>query len=342
MSKDNNRFAGILKDLHKKYGADSAMILSEGNPSEVKEVVSSGIDVIDHHILGVGGIPVGRMGEVSGLSGSGKTSFGFSLIANFQKAGGLTILVETEDALQVQRAELFGVDLSRVLLLSPGSMEDGMDQVVSILNCIEPDTGPNLVVWDSIAATLTNREVKGDAGDGMMAEKARVLSRNLPKLTSLLPKTRTALVLINQVRANIGGYGAATSTPGGNAIQFYSSWRMEFSAGTKKKKGDTTIAQDSLVKATKNKLAYPFRSGRVRLRFATGFDNGWSNLNYAKDAKLVPPGTKDAAYGHRLATSALSTFDEVLNPTPWPLHVEDDVVESEEPVTLEETEEEAT
>lgn len=324
----NPKFAGILKDLHKKYGKDSAMILSEGNPSEVNEVVSTGIDLIDHHIIGVGGIPVGRMGEISGLSGSGKTSLGFSIIANFQKAGGTTILVETEDALQVDRAALFGVDLGNILLLSPGSMEDAIDQIASVLGSLTE--GPNLVVWDSIAATLTNREVQGEAGDSMLAEKPRVLSRNLPKLTSLLPKSRTALVLINQVRANIGGYGSATSTPGGNAIKFYASWRLDLSAGTKKKKGDTIVAQDSLVKCTKNKLAFPFRQGRVRLNFDTGFDNGWSNMNFAKDSKLIPANAKDIASHHLAAARALATYDEKLNPKPWPLNIPEELVNTVE------------
>ena len=313
----------ILDAVRKKFGGESAMVMSQGNHSQVKEVIPTGIGVFDYYVMGCGGIPVGRLGEIYAEPGCGKTSFGFAAMAGAQKAGGLAILVETEDALQVERAQTFGVNLDEVILLAPGSMEEALNQMVAVLESIPDDTGPNILVWDSIAATPTKASIEGDVGVQKVGEKARILSGGLPKVCKLAAKKRTALLFINQVREKIGVvFGDNLTTPGGHTVKFHSSWRMQFSSGKSVKDGTEMIGKDVMFISKKNKLSTPFKKAYARLLFDEGWDDAYSTLNFAKDVGAISKQTRNTPKGQLEAREALTKIDKM----PWPPMETDDAV----------------
>jgi recombination protein RecA len=304
----------ILSALNKKLGKGAAKVASEGSASEVKEVIPTGIDVLDHHILGCGGLPVGRVGEMFSSPSSGKTSLGFQFLAAAQKAGGLAILLETEDSLMVERSRTFGVDPEEVILVEPDTVERTLDTIVEVMQNLPDDVGPNVLVWDSIAATEIQSqaealEKKGFGGSGTHAVgvRGKLLSEALPIIARLARQKRTAVVLINQTRDKVGVmFGDTTTTPGGNAVKFHASWRLQMWKGTAVKQGTEVVGQDVTVKAVKNKVSVPQHKAKVRLLFHEGFDNMWSTLDYAKEEKLIAPRTQKTENNYNEAIAALN------------------------------------
>lgn len=289
--------AEIVKRVAKKLGPDKIRLLSDGAKSEVTEVVPTGIAVIDNYVLGVGGLPVGRMVELFSEEGSGKTSLAWQALGACQKAGGVGVLVESESAISEERAKLFGVDPDKLLLVEPDNLEDAFERMEEILKALPKDRqAPNLWVWDSLAATATKAEIEdGMIGDAAVAERARLMSRVCRVLGPLLPQTRTAALWINQIRANIGVmFGDKTMTPGGKAVKFYASARLSLLGGKKvdSKDSDEHAGKDITVLAVKNKLATPWRKARVRLNYRNGWDDAWSTFQFAKLAGYIESKTK--------------------------------------------------
>ena len=280
----------LLNTLRRKFGDDAATTLA-GNDQRatVTDVVPTGIGAVDNYVLGTGGLPVGRVTELFSEEGAGKTSLAFACIAQAQKGGGLVVFAETENALQPERAEVFGVDRSRLVLLQPDCLEDCLEQAGVALDAMASVSAPSLFLWDSVAATPTKAELKeGLIGGEAIGYRARALSRALRSLVGIAAKKRAAILLVNQTRVKIGVmFGDPVTTPGGEAIKFASSVRLRLYAGKSFKDAGTTLGREVRVKAVKNKLAPPFRSVVTRINFEKGWDDDWTTLNYAKELGLV-------------------------------------------------------
>lgn len=298
----------LLATLRRKFGAESATTLA-GNAQRatVTDVVSTGIGVVDRYVLGIGGLPVGRITELFSEEGAGKTSLAFAVIASVQREDGIVVFAETENALQPERAEVFGVDRARLVLLQPDCLEDCLEQAGAALEALPVGKAPSLFLWDSVAATPTRAELKeGLIGGEAMGYRARTLSRALRSLVGVAAKKRVAILIVNQIRQKIGVmFGDPTTTPGGEAIKFAASIRLRLYGGKAVKDAGTQVGREVTVKAVKNKLSPPFRKVVTRYDFATGWDDAWSTLNYAKELGLV----SDRAKGEKAVTEARKLLD---------------------------------
>jgi recombination protein RecA len=272
--------------------------LSDEGVSEVREVIPCGLDAVDKYVLGIGGFPVGRIVELYSEEGGGKTSLLYTTIASAQKEGtGLTMLCDTEQALSAERAEVFGVDASKVGLLGFDetlSMEEAGAVMEHALQSIPSGVGPNLIGWDSIAATPMQAEIDGtldDTKDMTVAmARAKFLGRLCKKLGKLAAEKRTLLLFVNQLREKPGVvFGDNKYTPGGKAVKFHASVRLQLFGGKAVKSGEWHVGKDITVMSAKNRMCPPWRKARVRLDYMEGFDNEWSTHELAKTFKLVPP-----------------------------------------------------
>ena len=279
----------ILNAIRSAFGEDAAQKMSAGNRSDVTEFIPTGIELVDRYLLGIGGFPVGRITELYGESGTGKTSLVLATCAGAQRMGGTVLYADTENALATERAETFGVDLDKLILLQPTHLEDTLSQIETALKSIPEGAPPTLVVWDSIASTPTKSEVEdGIAGSSAFDSRAKLLSKGMRALTHLAREKRAALILVNQVREKIGiAYGDKWVTPGGQAVKFTSTVRLQTQGGKAVKKGEVHVGKEVNMRTTKNRLTPPFRSGAVMLNYDNGWDDRWTTLNYAKDADLV-------------------------------------------------------
>jgi len=296
----------IVARVRASLGTESALRLSEGNRSEVTEVIPTGISVIDRYLLGCGGLPVGRMMEVFGPEGVGKTSLVCLFLAAVQREGGCGIYCETEFAFSEERFTVMGGDPEQLALLQPNNLEETYDAQVAALQAIPSGVGPNLLVWDSIAATPPKAEQEGEASDIAMGHRSRLINklcRNIPKLAS---EKRCAVVYVNQVRQAIGiTFGNPEVTPGGPSVKFFATHRLRLGAGKPVKDGSTEVGRDVEIKMKKNKVAPPHREGLVRLRFDTGWDEEWSTISHAKDMEVIKQDVKTSAKAYEEALIAL-------------------------------------
>jgi recombination protein RecA len=292
--------ARIQAAIAKEFGKGSAQLLREDQLEIPREVIPTGLEVLDNYVFGVGGLPVGRVIELYSEEGAGKTSFGHTFLGAAQRAGGAAVLVETEHAFDPTRAPVFGVEVPDLVVAQPDHLSQVMREVELLCDHIgKAKIGPSVVVWDSVAATPTQTEfeggITGDGGHG--ADRARELSRAMRILTKKVDESRLVLVCINQIRENIGVmFGDKYTTAGGKAIKFHSSIRVQLLGGAGVKRGTEHVAKDITVMTVKNRLAPPFRKARVRLDYEHGWDNDWTTLNHAKDKGVV---AKDAKVGKR-------------------------------------------
>lgn len=284
----------IYENIGKKYGRSSISTMAQRS-SEVREVLTTGNDAIDQYILGVGGLPVGRISEVYGPESSGKTSLLLGVVARVQQMGGVAGVIDAENAMTAKRCREMGADPDRLIRLDPENLEEAGDMAMAFLNSL-PDDGPPVILGlDSVPALLTKDEAEGDSvGEEAMGVRARFYGRFCRYLVKTLPLKRAHFMFVNQIRMKIGVvFGNPETTPGGNAIKFYASNRLRLSSGKAK---DGTL--EVFVKSVKNKVAEPGRKLETRLRFDTGgWDNAWTTLNLAKEQGLVEKGAKsvDAA-----------------------------------------------
>ena len=295
----------VLAALSKKK-INNARTLAEGSRSAIVECIPTGIHPIDHHVIGCGGIPVGRITELYSEEGGGKSSLVYQLIAQTQKLGGTPILIETENALHPERVKVFGVDLEKLIVIEPDFLEQALEQLVEVFEALPADAGPVFIGWDSLAATPTKEELKsGLVGGQAVADKARIMSRACRTLTSYVAGKRIAMLIVNQTRTKMGVmFGDNTITPGGAAMKFTASLRLRISGGKaiKDDNGDH-VGKDILISAWKNRLGVPYNKCRVRLNYTIGFDNEWSVLDFGKDREIIKPRSRGKkAYAEVLAS----------------------------------------
>jgi recombination protein RecA len=276
--------ARVVAALRKKFGDDAAMLMGESGTG-ITEVCPTGMAVLDRWVLGVGGLPYGRIVEVSGSESSGKTTLMNKMLAGVQRDGGVAILCETEHSYDPAWAKLHGVGVADLVLLQPNHL-DGEKGALAQFEAAIGRHKKVLIAMDSVAATMTKAEYEdGITGGAAMAEAARAWSRGMRILAPAIARNQAILLLVNQTRAVIGKmYGPSETTPGGNAIKFYASIRLSVYHG---KRIDGGAGRFIGVQAQKNKVAPPFRKAQFKLDFASGFDDRWAILDHAKEMGCI-------------------------------------------------------
>lgn len=246
-----------IEQIQKQFGKGSIMRLGE-KAIEAMDVLKTGILPLDL-ALGVGGIPKGRIIEIYGPEASGKTSLCLNLIAQCQKNGGVAAFIDAEHALDPIWAKTLGVDLDNLLISQP----DNGEQALEITESLIRSGGVDILVVDSVAALVPRSEIEGEMGDAQMGVQARLMSQALRKLTSVVSKSKTIVIFTNQIRMKIGVmFGNPETTPGGMAMKFYASLRMDVRKIETIKKGDEILGTRVRVKIVKNKVAPPFKEAQ--------------------------------------------------------------------------------
>ncbi|MFS8159083.1 MAG: recombinase RecA [Candidatus Roizmanbacteria bacterium] len=253
--KERNQAVEVaIEQIQKQFGKGAIMRLGDKVGMQV-EKVSTGILTLDL-ALGIGGIPKGRIIEIYGPESSGKTTVSLSLIAQVQREGGIAAFVDAEHALDPSWAKILGVDVDNLLVSQP----DAGEQALEITEALIRSGGVDIVVVDSVAALVPRSEIEGEMGDSSMGVQARLMSQALRKLTAVVSKSKTIVVFTNQLRLKIGVmFGNPETTPGGLALKFYASIRMDVRKTESIKKGDEVVGSAHKVKVVKNKVAPPFK-----------------------------------------------------------------------------------
>ena len=272
----------VLADIEKQFGKGSVMKLGEESHSEV-DVCSSGSLTLDI-ALGVGGFPKGRIIEIFGPESSGKTTFALQAIAEVQKQGGRAAFIDAEHALDPVYAKKLGVDINELLLSQP----DTGEQALEICEALVRSDAINIVVIDSVAALVPQAEIEGEMGDSHVGLQARLMSQALRKLSGTINKTNTIAIFINQLREKVGiMFGNPETTPGGRALKFYSSIRLDVRRGEQIKNGDNVIGNKTTVKVVKNKVAPPFKVANVEIMYGQGVSREGEIIDLAAEIGIV-------------------------------------------------------
>ena len=272
----------VLADIEKQFGKGSIMKLGDESHNEI-DTVSSGSLTLDI-ALGVGGYPKGRIIEIYGPESSGKTTFALEAIAEVQKAGGKAAFIDAEHALDPVYAKNLGVDINDLLLSQP----DTGEQALEICEALVRSEAISIVVIDSVAALVPQAEIEGEMGDSHVGLQARLMSQALRKLSGTISKTNTIAIFINQLREKVGVlFGNPETTPGGRALKFYSTIRLDVRRGEQIKNGDNVIGNKTNVKIVKNKVAPPFKTASVEIMYGQGVSRESEILDLASEIGIV-------------------------------------------------------
>jgi recombination protein RecA len=266
-----------IEEIKQKFGEGAIMKLKEVKPASV-DVISTGCISLDL-ALGVGGLPRGRVVEIYGPESSGKTTVALHVIAEAQKKGGVGAFVDAEHALDPEYAKRIGVNVEELLISQPESGEEALEIVKTLVESGEVD----VIVVDSVAALVPKAEIAGEMGEFEIGLQARLMSQALRVLSSSIAKTKSIVIFLNQTRMKIGAYGKPETTPGGLALKFYASVRIELKRTAQIKKGDEIIGNKILAKIVKNKVAAPFKTAEFNIYYNEGI---------SKEADLINTGIK--------------------------------------------------
>lgn len=266
-----------FSQIDKHYGTGAVMLLGQSTNSNI-EAISTGSILIDE-IIGIGGLPRGRIVEIFGPEASGKTTLAMHAIAQSQRNGGICAFIDAEHALDPAHAKRLGLDVDNLIISQP----DYGEQALDIAEMLVRSGAIDIIVIDSVAALVPKAELEGDMGDSHMGLQARLMSQALRKLTPVVHKSKTVLIFINQIRQNIGAMPFANkeTTTGGNALKFYASLRLDVRRIASLKRNDEQIGNRIVVKVVKNKMAPPFKRVELDLLFSEGISRELDLLDAA-------------------------------------------------------------
>ncbi len=278
----NEALADTIKEIEKTYGKGAIMRLGDSVKVE-EDAISSGSLLIDQ-ALGIGGYPRGRIIEIYGPESSGKTTLALHAIAEVQKSGGKAAFIDAENAIDPMYAKKLGVDIDDLILSQP----DSGDQALQITELLIKSGAIDLIVVDSVAALVPQAELDGTIGDSSIGLQARLMSQAMRKLAGAMNRSKCTVIFINQLREKIGiMFGNPETTPGGRALKFYSSIRLEVRKGEPIKQGSDIIGNKTNVKIVKNKVAPPFKSCTVEIRYGEGLSHVSEVIDLAVDNGII-------------------------------------------------------
>ncbi len=300
------------KEILKKFGNGAIMRFGDSGPELEIEAIPTGSIALDA-ALGIGGVPRGRIIEIYGPESSGKTTLSLEILAEAQAMGGVVAFIDAEHALDPGYAARIGVDIDEVLISQP----DTGEQALEICDMLVRSGAIDVVVIDSVAALVPRAEIEGEIGDSSVGLQARLMSQALRKLAGSLAKSRTTCIFINQLREKIGiMFGNPETTPGGRALKFFSSVRMEIRRTDTIKKDGDIIGNRVRVKVVKNKVAPPFRQAEFDIMYGTGISKEGSLLDLAVDYDIVKKSGSWYTYGEERLGQGREAAKETLATTP--------------------------
>lgn len=298
---------GAMKQIAKKYGDGAIMRLGQNTTLNV-EAIPTGSMTLDM-ALGVGGVPRGRIIEIYGPESSGKTTVALSIVAQAQKLEGEAAFIDVEHALDPVYAKALGVDIDNLLVSQPDSGE----QALEIAEALIRSGAIDVIVLDSIAAMTTRAEIDGEMGDLHVGQLARLMSQAMRKLTAAISRSNCVAIFINQIREKIGVmYGNPETTPGGRALKFYSSVRIEVRKGEVIKSGNDIIGASTKCKIVKNKVAPPFKDCTFDMMYGTGISRTGEVLDLAVQLDIIKKGGSWFSYKDQKLGQGRDNVKEVL------------------------------